>query len=244
MWSIGPLARSLQDLALGYQVITEPERRDPYKPRIAVENRVAVHPARPFAMLRLAWAPTFPGVPAAASISNTLHKLASELERYGARVEERLPDINFGELAKARQTVSNAVRLAFRPEEGEPPVSLTDYFTALSKRDDMTTVWEHFFEVWDALICPVAMTTAFTHRPTGTPIEVDGSEANYWRVIGHCAPFNFTGHPSIVVPAGQDEDGLPIGVQIVGKKWGEEQLLGVAASIALITGTFKKPPGL
>jgi amidase len=176
------------------------------------------------------------------AIRQALYDLASELDRLGSRVEERLPDINFGELAKTRVVLSRAVRLAFRPEDDEAPVSLTDYFTTLYKRDAFIEVVERFFSEWDALLCPVAMTTAFTHRPTDTPIEVDGEEVNYWRVIGHCAPFNFTGHPSVVIPVGSDADGLPIGVQLVGKRWEENHLLQVAALIAEVAGPFRKPP--
>jgi amidase len=243
MWAIGPLACSVEDLALAYRIISGPDGYDPDVPLVLIEGG-SVAPARPYGSLRIAWAPTFPGVPVMGAIRDALHNLASELDRLGARVEERLPDINFGELAKARQLLSSAVRLAFRPEEGESAVSLTDYFTALHKRDAFTIAWERFFDEWDVLLCPVAMTTAFTHRPTDTPIEVDGKEVNYWRIVGHCAPFNFTGHPSVVIPVGQDADGLPIGVQVVGKRWGEERLLEVAALVSEVAGPFRRPPGI
>jgi amidase len=243
MWAIGPLARSVEDLALVYRIISGPDRHDVDVPPVHAEGR-GEPAARSYDSLRIAWAPTFPGVPVMGAIRDALHNLASELDRMGAKVEERLPDINFGELAKARQLLSNAVRLAFGPEEEEPPVSLTEYFTALHKRDAFTIAWERFFDEWDVLLCPVAMTTAFTHRPTDTPIEVDGKEVNYWRIVGHCAPFNFTGHPSVVIPIGQDADGLPIGMQIVGKRWGENRLLEVAAMISELVGPFRKPPGV
>jgi amidase len=72
------------------------------------------------------------------------------------------------------------------------------------------------------------MVTAFPHCPTSTPLYVDGEAVNYWRAVGHTAPFNFTGHPVVVVPVGTDGNGLPIGVQVVGRRWDEERLLGVA----------------
>jgi amidase len=243
MWAIGPMARSVEDLTLAYRIVAGPDGYDPDVPPVSV-GVGDVLTGRSYGSLRLAWAPTFPGVPVMDAIRDALHSLASELDRLGAKVEERLPDISFGDLAKARQTLSNAVRLAFRPEEDEPPVSLTDYFTALSKRDTFTIAWERFFDEWDVLLCPVTMTTAFTHRPTDTPIEVGGKEVNYWRIVGHCAPFNFTGHPSVVIPVSKDADGLPIGVQLVGKRWEEERLLEIAALISEIAGPFRKPPGV
>jgi amidase len=237
MWSIGPLARSVEDLALAYRIIAGPEGRDPDVPPLPIGEL----PHLAFKDLRIAWAPTFPGVPVAASTRDVLHKMASEVGRLGARVEETLPDVSFAELAKARAYLSRAVRLAFEPpSEDEPVPSLAEYYTALHTRDAFIIEWEEFFASWDALLCPVAMRAAFPHCPTDTPLEVDGEQVNYWRVIGHCAPFNFTGHPVVVVPIGNDEDGLPIGMQIVGKRWGEERLLAIAALVAEVAGPFQR----
>lgn len=247
MWSIGPLARSVEDLALAYRIIAGADGIDLDVAPVPVDvgARRGVPTARPYKSLRLAWARTFPGVPVAGDIGEAISNLAAELDRLGAKVEERLPEISFGDLAKTRVMLSRAVRLTFRPEEDdEAPVPLTDYFTALHKRDAFIRAWEQFFSEWDALLCPVAMTTAFTHRPTETPLEVDGEPSNYWRVIGHCSPFNFTGHPAAIVPIGSDADGLPIGVQIVGRRWGEVELLRVAGLVTEVAGPFRRPPGV
>jgi amidase len=237
MWSIGPLARSIEDLALAYRIVAGPDGRDPDVPPLPIGEL----PHIAFKDLRIAWAPTFPGVPVAASTRNALHRVASEVERLGVGGEETLPGASFAELAKARAYLSRAVRLAFEPpSEDEPVPSLAEYYTALHTRDAFIVEWEAFFARWDALLCPVAMRTAFPHCPTDTPLEVDGEQVNYWRVIGHCAPFNFTGHPVVVVPIGHDEDGLPIGMQIVGRRWGEERLLAIAALIAGATASFRQ----
>ena len=58
---------------------------------------------------------------------------------------------------------------------------------------------------------------------------------SYWRIIGHCAPFNLTGHPAVVVPIGRDADGLPIGAQLVGRRWSESSLLAIAALVRTIS---------
>lgn len=237
MWSIGPLARSVEDLALAHRIIAGPDPRDPDVPPLWPPEQM---PPK-LADLRIAWARTFPGVPVAGAISGAIGGLAVELDRLGARVEEVLPDISFGELAKVRAVLSSAARTTFAPTEDEPVVPLPDYFMALDRRDDFIRTWELFFDDWDALLCPVAMVTAFPHCDTDTPLMVDGQEVNYWRVIGHCAPFNFTGHPAAVVPIGLDPEGLPIGVQIVGRRWSEERLLAIAGLLAEITGPFQRP---
>jgi amidase len=235
LWSIGPLARSVEDLALALPIIAGADPRDPDVPPLPVGST----PSLALKDLRLAWAPTFPGVPAAAPIREALNRLAAELDRLGAKVEERLPDVSIEEHIKLRTTLSVALRTALAPTEEEPAPMLAEYFTALHRRDELIAAWERFFDHYDAFLCPVAMTTAFAHCETGTPLRVDGEEVKYWRVIGHCGPFNLTGHPVVVVPVGTDPDGLPIGVQIVGKRWGEERLLGIAERLVEVVGPLR-----
>jgi amidase len=70
---------------------------------------------------------------------------------------------------------------------------------------------------------------------------VDGEEMNYWRQIGFTGPFNLTGHPVVVIPIGRDPDGLPIGIQIVGRRWEDERVLAIAAILAEAAGRFEPP---
>jgi amidase len=238
------MARSVEDLALAYRVIAGADGHDLDVPPVAVGDMERVE----IRGLRVAFAPTFPGVPVSAAIRGALVRVASELERAGAALEEALPDVDFREIARARPHLSRVVDfeqlanasadhlLATRglsPGGGhEPPPSMADYLAALDVRDRITGLWEAFFGEWDVLLCPVSMTTAFPHCPVDTPLQVDGETVNYWRAVGHTAPFNFTGHPSVAVPIGRDPDGLPIGAQVVGKRWEEERLLGAAARVA------------
>ena len=87
------------------------------------------------------------------------------------------------------------------------------------------------------------MVTAFPHCEPGTPLRVDGQEVSYWAVSACGAPFNYSGHPAIVLPFTQDRDGLPIGVQLVAKRWGESRLPAVAAALAEVIDPFQRPPG-
>ncbi|MEO8285844.1 MAG: amidase [Chloroflexota bacterium] len=227
MWAIGPLARSVEDLALAYRIISGPDGYDVDVPPVPVQDAETVE----LKGLRVAWAPTFPGVPVAASIRTAIERLAVELESAGAVVEEALPAVDFGELAKARAALSRAVRVTLHPSD-EQVATMVEYLTALDVRDKIVRVWDAFLEKWDLLLCPVTMTTAFPHCAMESSLQVDGEAVNYWRAVGHSAPFNFTGHPAAVVPVARDSDGLPIGVQLVGRRWGEAHLLGAAARVA------------
>jgi amidase len=77
----------------------------------------------------------------------------------------------------------------------------------------------------------------------GSPLQVDGQKVDYWMVSAHSTLFNYTGHPAVVMPYKRTRDGLPIGVQIVGKRWDESRLLGIAKAISEVTGEFRRPPG-
>ncbi|WP_352488558.1 amidase family protein [Mesorhizobium sp. M0118] len=132
---------------------------------------------------------------------------------------------------------------AARPEPPEKPTPVSRWFEALARRDRSILAWDRFFEDCDALLCPVAMAAAFPHCEPGTPIEVDGSEQSYWMLPAYGAVFNYSGHPALSLPCGQDSDGLPIGLQLVGKRWSESRLLGIARAIEPLTGGFRRPPG-
>jgi amidase len=132
---------------------------------------------------------------------------------------------------------------ALQPEEQERPTTLAQYLEALNIRDQSILLWEQFFEKWDALLCPPSMVTAFPHCETGTPLHVDDQEVAYWMVSAHGTVFNYTSHPAVVLPYHLDRDGLPIGVQLVGKRWDESRLLAMAKALSEVTGAFQRPPG-
>jgi amidase len=88
------------------------------------------------------------------------------------------------------------------------------------------------------------MTPAFTHRRTGAAIEIEGRKVPYIMASGaYTIPFALTGHPVVVIPIGCTEAGLPLGMQIVGKRWKEMELLAVAQEIDQLIGGFQQPPG-
>ncbi|MFL5803406.1 MAG: amidase [Roseiflexaceae bacterium] len=234
MSCIGPMARTAEDLALVYAIIAGPDGRDTDVPPVPVD---AV-PELALKDLRIAVAPTFPGFPAAAAIRDAVANLAKQLSHLGAVVEEAtLPTLDFD------SALLGMVTGAFQPEENQPPTTLAQYLEALHRRDQSMIAWERFFQEWDALLCPPSMTTAFPHCEPGSPLHVDGQEVVYWMVGAHTTVFNYIGHPAIVLPYTLDRDGLPIGVQLVGKRWDESRLLGIARALTDVTGEFQRPPG-
>jgi amidase len=234
------MARTVEDLALLYSLIAGPDGRDTEVPPVPVDEV----PHLELKQLRIAFAPTFPGFPVAAEIRGAVEQLAEHLHPVCAAVEEaRLPAVDFTQdLASAGALIGMMIG-AFQPEEQERPTSLEQYLEALNIRDQSILAWEQFFEAWDVLLCPPSMTTAFAHCEPGTPLPVDGQEVTYWMVSAHGTVFNYTGHPAVVMPYKRDGEGLPIGVQLVGNRWQEARLLGIAKALSEVTAAFQRPPG-
>ena len=121
------------------------------------------------------------------------------------------------------------------------PPSLAKYNTVLTNRDRIMTQMDRFMNDWDVWIAPVSMTPAFTHRDFATSIEVDGVKYPYLLACGgYTMPLNFTGSPVVVIPIGKSKVGLPIGIQIVGKRWQDLELLAIAKQIDEIAGDFQQ----
>ena len=64
----------------------------------------------------------------------------------------------------------------------------------------------------------------------------------YLKAMSYSQWFNLLGFPGAVVPVGSSPEGLPIGVQVVGRAWEDEAVLAVAAKIEDATGGFRRPP--
>jgi len=239
MSCLGPLARGVDDLSLIYQIIAGPDGRDTDLAPVPVETT----PKLDLKTLRIAFAPSFPGFPVAGDIGVAVENLARQLQSAGAIVEQaKLPKLDLhDDLAQGGALIGMMMEAA-QPQPPEQPTSISRWFEALARRDRSILAWDRFFDDWDALLCPAAMTTAFPHCAPGTPIEVDGEEQSYWMLPAYGAVFNYSGHPALSMPCGQDRDGLPIGLQLVGKRWSEARLLGVAAAIEPLTGGFRRPP--
>jgi amidase len=136
------------------------------------------------------------------------------------------------------------------------PQTYEKFLRAVTRKEKLTSNLEKFLLPYDAFICPVSTGPAFRHiKPDGyvpplqlpyytKPLLVDNQPLNY--MIANCAytiVFNLTGNPVVVIPIGYSKEGLPIGVQIVGKHWRDMELLSVAKTIDGVSGAFRHPPG-
>jgi amidase len=222
MGALGPMGRSVADLRLALRIIAGPDGRDTEIPPVPLQEvpRPALHD------LHIAWASTFAGMHIAVDIRTALEGFAQQLDQLGVHVEQRLPKVDFAAQAKLCNHLFELIVSAF----GTPATSLGDYLTALHQRDAFIGGWEHFFEDWDVLMCPADVMTA----PLLTQLDEPASPCQFPAV---------TGHPSVVIPLTKDRNGLPIGVQVIGRRWNDERLLAIAEILSEVTGGFQRPPG-
>ncbi len=274
MLTVGPLARSIEDLKLCLQLIAGPDLRQPDIPPVGLDTPAP----QSLQALRIAWTDEFPPFRVASSIRLAMQGVANSLVQTGVHIEQWIPT-GF-DFAAALQlynvvvaytmlysqpvnldAVGKTISVMFREwTQGDKELrslynitgvlptflnpTLKGYFQALQERDHLIAQMEQALEQWDVWLCPVAMTTAFTHRPKGAAVEVDGKKVPYFMASGaYTMPFSLTGHPVVVIPIGQTRDGLPIGMQIVGKRWREMELLAIAQEINKVVGGFQHPSG-
>jgi amidase len=118
------------------------------------------------------------------------------------------------------------------------------YGEMMFQRSLITQRWEIFFKDYDFLICPVAFGPSYKRCKIGSKLTCDGKEMAYIKYVWpYVACFNASGNPSVTIPLGLGEEGLPIGIQIVGKYWSEPELLHFAKQVTKLTEGFIKPNG-
>ena len=93
---------------------------------------------------------------------------------------------------------------------------------------------------YPVLLCPVAAIPAFRHGEREWLVE--GKTVKYLDAWSYCEWFNLLGFPAAVVPMGHSPEGLPIGVQVVGRPWQEEIVMAVAAKLEAERGPWPAPP--
>jgi amidase len=253
MATLGPMARYVDDLTLAYNAIKGPHWSAPYTAPTA-----QAHPDRmEVKKLRCAFFTAGGGeVPVARDIRAATERAARALAKSGLTVEEAQPPIQDAArlwMAYAtadggtllRQMLGDRIHLSrerlrnglLAPAE---PKSAADFFLASISRDTFRVELAKFMERYPILICPPFCSTAFVEGKE--TVHIDGKEyplfaANWPVMFGNCA-----GLPGAVVPAGRDSQGLPTGVQVVGRAFAEEEVLAVAKLLEQELGGFQRPP--
>ncbi len=265
----GPMARSAADLALALDVMAGP---DPLWDGIGYSVALPPPRHEALADYRVLILDAHPLCATAASVHNALETLSSELVKRGCTVVRRSPAMpnlavttrNYDELLaaffSADQTPDERVRLeaaasALGPDDQSLPaaavrgltMSHASWLAASRVRTGLRPRWQALFQEIDVLLCPAMPTPAFL-QDQSTPIsrrqlDVDGRKIPYGNQIAWCGIATSNGLPATVAPIGKSEDGLPIGVQIIGGYLQDRTTIQFAGLLEREFGGFTRPPG-
>lgn len=121
----------------------------------------------------------------------------------------------------------------------DPPLSGDELLAAWAEGDTLRAVLLEEMRQFPILLMPVCSVPAFQHGERQW--NIDGQQVAYLDAMRYTQWFNLLGAPAAVVPVGRSPEGLPIGIQIAGRPWHDEAVLGIAAAVERDFG-YKPPP--
>lgn len=234
----GPLARTVADATALLDVMSGYTTGDPYW--LPDSNPSFLEAAtQKLGRLRVAFATAVPPLGEASpecgqAVLDTV-KLLTDL---GHHVEPECPDFAgliepFTAIWQSGAAASGIPSPALEPMNRwllEKNLSAGDYLRAVNQMQVIARRIVGFFESFDALILPVYLhPTIRVGEWANLSFEETLTRIIHW--VAPCPPFNASGQPSIAIPAGLDGNGLPIGIQIVGRPAAEPTIIALAAQI-------------
>jgi amidase len=253
----GPMARTVADTALLLSVMAGPDRRDPgCYPSDPALFRGPLE--RRFRGTRVAWCPDLGGLPLDARVRNVIDAQRKTFESLGCAVEEAHPDLDeadsvFRTIRGFRSAATYGPLLAthrdqMKPEavgEVEAGLALTSASVAraMVQHGELLDRMRRFMETFEFIVCAVNQVPPF-EASLDWPKAIDGvamdhyiawMKSTYWITATFC--------PAISVPAGFTPEGLPVGIQIVGRHRDDFGVLQLAHAFEAATQTgLKRPP--
>ena len=153
----------------------------------------------------------------------------------------RAVQMAFQSTVEGREAELSPMYTAFREMvAAEPALTAESLLNTLLERDAIRCAFLRRMENFPILISPVCAIPAFRHGEREW--QMQGARVEYLRAMSYSQWFNLLGNPAAVVPVGRSPEGLPIGVQVIGRPWEDEAVLAVAARIEAACGGFQRPP--
>jgi len=240
----GPITRTVPDAALALEVMAGRDDRDRWSlPETGLRYLSAL--GGDLKGLKVAWSPDLGYAVVDPGVLEVTSAAVATFETLGCTVEAAAPEArNPGRTFAAIWAVTFASRYMDKLEEWRDQMNprlvalieqgkdrlVMDYARAAVGREEYCEQIQPFFERYDLLLTPSTAVPAFElDKFEVTEIAgVKGSPVLDWTPFSH--PFNFTGQPAASVPCGWTDDGLPVGLQIVGRRFDDVTVLRAAAA--------------
>ncbi|SDM83860.1 amidase [Actinacidiphila guanduensis] len=256
-WHVGPMARSVRDLALAYRLLAGPDGADGFSttpPRF--DTGLGTAPDRP---LRVGWLVDSGLGPTDPEVAATVRAAADALRTAGARVDAvSIPAFERDNPLEVWTKLSTMeVKPAFRQVTAGHEEQMFDYTKFVATMPD-TTVEEfvlaeqaverlrdgvaRFFHQYDLLLLPVTTIPAHKHRLE--EFTVDGRTVGAFHVSSTTVPFNLTGNPALAMRFGTSSDGMPIAVQLTANLHAESTILHAASLLESLSPVRGQYPDL
>ena len=255
---LGPVARTVDDAAFLLSAMAGPDARAPTS--INESGKIFnSRLGRDFRKVRVAWSRDLGGLPMDARVTAVLEKQVRIFKSLGCIVEEAEPDLSgateafeslralsflgrFGPLLKEhRDKLKDTV--IWNIEQG---MRLTPDKIARANglRSELFHRMRRFLEGYEFLLCPVSQLPPYP-VDVEWPREIAGVRMeSYLDWMKSCYYITITSHPAVSVPAGFTGDGLPVGLQIVGRYRADVAVLQLAHALEGETGAWKRRPAL
>jgi len=252
--AIGPMARTIGDVALLFQVLSGHDPLDPMSPPVALRN-----PSPDELRAKVigffeddGLVPVTQETRAAVSdAARALRDAGFSVEPFRPRTLEPLRKLWWKffvqcgamfyepEIRGKRDKLSPIFNEFLGIAEAAGPLSATELLNAWAELDLLRTKTLAEMSEYSVLLCPVASIPAFRHNERAWTI--DGRAVEYLDAMRYTQWFNALACPAAVIPVGASLEGLPIGVQIVARPFEDEIALGVAAHVDAAFG-YRPPP--
>ncbi len=252
----GPMARTVQDIALLLTAMAGPDRRVP----ISIPEPASIFNQpldRDFRGTRIAWSPNLGDLPVDPRVTDTIAAQLPVFEQLGCTVEEASPDFTDAdqifkawrswntELAQSTNVAKygDLIKETIRQETAEGAKLTGPELSRLEKaRTELFQRVTTFMDTYEYLICPVSQVPPFDIRQRYVT-EINGQQmGSYIDWMKSCYYITITGLPTISVPCGFTAEGLPIGVQIVGRHQHEIGVLQLAYAFQQATNVWQHHP--
>jgi aspartyl-tRNA(Asn)/glutamyl-tRNA(Gln) amidotransferase subunit A len=250
----GPMTRTVKDAARMLQVMAGPDDRDPLSfPSAAADIDAGLDDG--IRSLRVAWSPTLGYAVVDREVQTATESAAKQFERLGCYVEEvgRVfddPDpvwapLFYGGIAGRLHDLVAEWRDRMDPGlvgivEAGRRISAVEFVKATLARATFTETVRKFFTRYDLLLTPTLAVPPFAAGLGRPPSHAQGSHLAW---VAFTYPFNLTGQPAATVPCGFTRDGLPIGLQIVGRRLEDATVLRASAAFeAVAPWAARRPP--